>query len=290
MRAALFFFSSFAFCLFTFAFRVVATRRAIIGLKAANENRVGTGARSDRSSPPSVSNAQTSPPVKIREGLMKSTLIRRNLFVFALAATLAASSLAGLRTASAAAPQQKPGAAASKPAPQRGATAQTPAGPIAEAVPLVSRVLPNGLEVIVLEDHSVPLVTVEMAVRNGSFTEPPELNGLSHLYEHMFFKVSPERGKQADYLQNIDALGIVYNGQTQEEVVEYYFTTTTPNFPVAMRFMRDQAQYQSFDEGQFTQEKEVVIGELERHEANPFGEIGEQLNNKLFYKYPSRKN
>ncbi|PYT03270.1 MAG: hypothetical protein DMF65_04495 [Acidobacteria bacterium] len=222
---------------------------------------------------------------------MKSTLIRRNLFVFALAATLAASSLAGLRTASAAAPQQKSGAAApSKPAPQRGAPAQAPAGPIAEAAPLVSRVLPNGLEVIVLEDHSVPLVTVELAVRNGSFTEPPELNGLSHLYEHMFFKVSPESAKHADYLQNIDALGIVYNGQTQEEVVEYYFTTTTPNFPVAMRFMRDQAQYQSFDEGQFAQEKEVVIGELERHEANPFGEIGEQLNNKLFYKYPSRKN
>ena len=31
-------------------------------------------------------------------------------------------------------------------------------------------------------------MTVELAVRNGSFTEPPELNGLSHLYEHMFFK------------------------------------------------------------------------------------------------------
>src|SRR5437762_2893868 len=145
---------------------------------------------------------------------MKSTTVRRNLFVFALAAALAASSLAGLRTASAAALRQKSGATAQKPAPQRGATAQAPAGPIAEAVPLVSRVLPNGLEVIVLEDHSVPLVTVELAVRNGSFTEPPELNGLSHLYEHMFFKVSPERGKQADYLQNIDALGIVYNGAT----------------------------------------------------------------------------
>ena len=32
------------------------------------------------------------------------------------------------------------------------------------------------------------IVTVELAVRNGSFTEPPELHGLSHLYEHMFFK------------------------------------------------------------------------------------------------------
>ncbi len=53
---------------------------------------------------------------------------------------------------------------------------------------IASRVLPNGLEIIVFEDHSVPIVTVELAVRNGSFTEPPELNGLSHLYEHMFFK------------------------------------------------------------------------------------------------------
>ncbi len=55
-------------------------------------------------------------------------------------------------------------------------------------VPFVNKVLPNGLEVIVLPDASVPIVTVELAVRNGSFTEPLELNGLSHLYEHMFFK------------------------------------------------------------------------------------------------------
>ncbi|HST54202.1 MAG TPA: pitrilysin family protein [Pyrinomonadaceae bacterium] len=206
-------------------------------------------------------------------------MLRRNLFVFALAASMLASSLA------VAAPQRP----APKPAaPQSPVTALS--GPIAEAAPLVNKILPNGLEIIVLEDHSVPLVTCELAVRNGSFTEPPELNGLSHLYEHMFFKVSPEQAKKSDYLQNIDSLGIVYNGQTQEEVVEYYFTTTTPNFPVAMRFMRDQAMYQTFDESQFAQEKEVVIGELERHESNPFGEIGEEMNDKLFYKYPSRKN
>jgi len=46
---------------------------------------------------------------------------------------------------------------------------------------LVNRVLANGLEIIVLEDHSVPLVTIELAVKNGSYTEPLELNGLSHL-------------------------------------------------------------------------------------------------------------
>ncbi len=69
-------------------------------------------------------------------------------------------------------------------------TAAAPQAPLASEPKLVNKVLPNGLEIIVLEDHSVPLVTVELAVRNGSYTEPPELNGLSHLYEHMFFKAN----------------------------------------------------------------------------------------------------
>jgi zinc protease len=161
--------------------------------------------------------------------------------------------------------------------------------PLAEAVPFVNKTLSNGLEIVVLEDHSVPLVTVELAVRNGSFTEPPELNGLSHLYEHMFFKANRATKNDQDYLQTIDQLGILYNGQTQEEIVEYYFTTTTPNLPVAMHFMRDAVRYPLFDEHQFEQEREVVIGELDRHESNPFGFLTSEMNNRLFYKYPSRK-
>jgi zinc protease len=154
----------------------------------------------------------------------------------------------------------------------------------------VNRQLPNGLEMIVLEDHSIPLVTCELAVRNGSFTEPPELNGLSHLYEHMFFKANRASLEGESYLNTIDQLGIVYNGQTQEELVNYYFTTTTPNLPVAMRFLRDAVRYPLFDEHQFEQEREVVISELDRHESNPFGFLSLELNNRLFYKYPSRKN
>jgi zinc protease len=42
-------------------------------------------------------------------------------------------------------------------------------------------------------------------------------------------------------------------------------------------------------EQQFAQEREVVVGELDRHESNPYGELGEQMNQRLFYKYPSRK-
>ena len=50
--------------------------------------------------------------------------------------------------------------------------------------------LSNGLEVIVIENHAVPLVTVEIDVKNGAYTESPEYDGLSHLYEHMFFKAN----------------------------------------------------------------------------------------------------
>jgi zinc protease len=156
-------------------------------------------------------------------------------------------------------------------------------------VPLVDKRLPNGLDIIVLEDHSIPLVTVELAVRNGSFTEPPELNGLSHLYEHMFFKSNRATLDRALYLRDIDQLGIIYNGTTQEEVVEYYFTTTTPNFPIAMRFMRDSVRYPAFDEREFANEREVVIGEIDRNESNPFSVVSDELNRRMFFQYPSRK-
>jgi zinc protease len=168
------------------------------------------------------------------------------------------------------------------------ATAAAAARPQQQAQ-LVNRVLPNGLEVIVLEDHSVPLVTIELAVKNGSYTEPPELNGLSHLYEHMFFKANRAIANAEEYLQTIGQLGIAYNGSTREEVVNYYFTTTSPNLRTAMNFMRDAARYPLFDKGEFEREREVVIGEIDRNESNPFYYLNLELNNRLFYKYPSRK-
>src|SRR5688500_2674896 len=106
---------------------------------------------------------------------MKSKLSGRNLSVLALAASLLAASLAPA-AALGAAPRRTTTAQAAPPRPAP-SPAQA-AAPLAEAPPFVNKILPNGLEVIVLEDHSVPLVTVELAVRNGSFTEPPEFNGL----------------------------------------------------------------------------------------------------------------
>jgi zinc protease len=172
------------------------------------------------------------------------------------------------------------------------AVKQAPAGAAtsrAQSTPLVNKVLANGLEVIVLEDHSIPLVTVELAVKNGSYTEPPELNGLSHLYEHMFFKANRAVANREDYLKQIDQLGIVYNGSTREEIVNYYFSTTTPNMFTAMRLLRDSARYPLFDADQFEQERQAVLGEIDRNESNPGYFLNQAMTNSLFSKYPSRK-
>ena len=170
-------------------------------------------------------------------------------------------------------------------APQK---ATVPARP--QQAQLVNHTLANGLEIIVLEDHSVPLVTLELAVKNGSYTEPPELNGLSHLYEHMFFKANRAVANAEDYLRTIGQLGIAYNGTTREEVVDYYFTTTTPNLQTAMRFMRDSVRYPLFEQGEFEREREVVIGEIDRNESNPFFYLNKEMTARMFSKYTSRKN
>src|SRR5689334_25290783 len=71
---------------------------------------------------------------------------------------------------------------------QQRSTQPTPtaAAPAASArlpeAKIFSQVLSNGLEVIVLEDHSITLVTIELAVKNGSYTELTEINGIYQLF------------------------------------------------------------------------------------------------------------
>jgi zinc protease len=168
---------------------------------------------------------------------------------------------------------------------------KTPAAPLRlPQAQLASKVLANGLEVIVLEDHSIPLITIEAAVRNGSYTEPPELNGLSHLYEHMFFKTNRAVANQEDYVRTIGNLGIAYNASTREEVVNYFFTTTSPSLRTSLQFMRDSIRYPLFDEREFEREREVVIGEIDRQESNPYFYLNQGLTERLYSKYTSRKN
>ncbi len=151
------------------------------------------------------------------------------------------------------------------------------------------KTLKNGLAVIVIENRSVPLVTLELAVKNGAYTEPPEYNGLSHLYEHMFFK-SNERSKTDGYFDGAGELAIFRNANTKEEVVNYFATTVKSSLRPAMIIMRDALRYPLFDKQELDQEIQIVLDEFSRNEANPFFHLNKAMDQKLWYKYFSRKN
>ena len=137
-------------------------------------------------------------------------------------------------------------------------------------VGIQSRKLANGLEVLVIENHSVPLVTIELDVKNGAFTEGPEFSGLSHLYEHMFFKANRTIPSQEQYLKRVNQLGAQWNGTTSEERVNYYITVGVDSLVPSMQFMEDAIRYPLFNQDELMRERPVVLGEFDRNEANPF--------------------
>lgn len=159
----------------------------------------------------------------------------------------------------------------------------------AAEAPWQQTTLANGLEVIVLESHAVPLVTIEIAVKNGAYTEPPDYNGLSHLYEHMFFKANRKIPNQERFKERERELGIVSNGSTSTECVNYYVTTTRSFLDGALEFMNDAIRFPLFDEVELEKEKQVVLEEFDRDDANPYDVFHRRLNEKLWYRHPGRK-
>lgn len=136
-------------------------------------------------------------------------------------------------------------------------------------LPLTVRTLDNGLTVAVVENHAVPIVTVEAAVRNGAMNEPPRWNGLSHLWEHMFFKGNARIPDQDAYLRRARELGMIWNGTTGTERVNYFFTLPSANLRGGLQFMSDALRSPRFDPAEFEREKQVVLGEFDRNEATP---------------------
>ncbi|MEJ7678946.1 MAG: insulinase family protein [Segetibacter sp.] len=97
--------------------------------------------------------------------------------------------------------------------------------------------LDNGLEIVVIENPKVPLATIEIAVKNGAYTEGPEYSGLSHLFEHMFFKANKDYPNQEKFLKRTQELGAIWNGTTGFERVNYFFTIHKDSLLAGLNFM-----------------------------------------------------
>ena len=151
-------------------------------------------------------------------------------------------------------------------------------------------VLANGLEVVVVENHGVPIATLEIDVRNGAFTQTPEYAGLAHMYEHMFFKANRELPEPDAFVDRAAELGAVYNGSTREENVNYYLTLPSSSVEGGMRLLASALRYPLFLEEELRREKEVVLGEYDRNEAEPGFALQQKATELLYPGHFSRKN
>ena len=127
--------------------------------------------------------------------------------------------------------------------------------------------LRNGLEVIVVVNHGVPLATIEVEVRNGSFTQEAGFEGLSHLYEHMFFRANADFPAPDAFSERASTLGAEFNGTTQEERVNYYLTLGSENLEQGMGLMASALRKPLFRSDELERERAVVIGEYDRDES-----------------------
>ncbi len=147
--------------------------------------------------------------------------------------------------------------------------------------------LENGLQVIVVENHTVPLATVLVAVRNGAFTQDSADQGLAHLYEHMLFHSyhhDPSAfAVEATYLKGR------YNGGTGDEVVYYYVALPSTNVDGGLRLIARLIQQADFTNGDLKAERPVVLDELQRDESDPEERLERQVSRALWGSSWSRK-
>jgi len=149
--------------------------------------------------------------------------------------------------------------------------------------------LPNGLEVVVIENSKVPLATIEIAVKNGAYTEGPEFSGLSHLFEHMFFKANKDYPDQEKFLKRTQELGAIWNGTTDVERVNYFFTFDRDSLKAGLKFMNAAIRFPIYREEDMKKERPVVDGEFQRGESDPGFQLWYGVQQKLWGDLVTRK-
>lgn len=164
------------------------------------------------------------------------------------------------------------------------ASAQSPAA----AVPQVryeKTTLPNGLEVILVEDHRLPIVAVNIWYHVGPANEAPGLTGFAHLFEHMMFAGTRHlpRGLADRLLEGAGATDS--NGSTDYDRTNYYDTVPSNQLELALWVHADRMGYllDVLDQAALSNQQDVVRNERRQSVENrPYGIVEEALNHALF--------
>jgi len=151
--------------------------------------------------------------------------------------------------------------------------------------------LPNGLRVILSEDHSTPIVHVSLWYHVGSKNEKKGRTGFAHLFEHMMFKGSKNVEPEA-HTSIIASVGGQSNAYTNEDATVFWQTLPAQFTPLALWLEADRMATLRIDEEAFRREREVVKEERRmRVENQPYGRLNEIVYDHAFsahpYKHPT---
>ena len=117
--------------------------------------------------------------------------------------------------------------------------------------------LPNGLRVIYSEDHSTPIVSVDVWYEVGSRNERPGRSGFAHLFEHMMFQGSAHI-KKAEHNQLIERAGGEFNGSTAEDRTNYWETVPSNRLNLALWAEADRMRALAITEENFENQRQAV--------------------------------
>jgi zinc protease len=117
--------------------------------------------------------------------------------------------------------------------------------------------LPNGLRVIYSEDHSTPIVTVDVWYEVGSRNERAGRSGFAHLFEHMMFEGSAHV-KKSEHGQLVERAGGIYNGSTAEDRTNYFETVPSNRLNLALWLEADRMRSLAITEEHFENQRQAV--------------------------------
>jgi len=154
--------------------------------------------------------------------------------------------------------------------------------------PAQKRVLPNGLTVIVQEDRSAPVVSVQAWCGTGSIDENAHLGaGLSHILEHMLFKGTKTRASSA-IAQKIQDVGGYINAYTSFDRTVYWIDVPKAGTSVALEILSDTMMNSTLSQEEYAKEQEVIRREFAMSMDDPDRMAGQLLFATAFQRHPYR--
>lgn len=149
-------------------------------------------------------------------------------------------------------------------------------------------VLDDGMVCLVKEDHSAPVVSVQIWVGTGSIHEGEYLGaGLSHYMEHMIFKGTEQRGP-TDITTEINEAGGDINAYTSLDRTVFHSVLPAKNWKVGVDVLSDAVMHASFPEEEWAREKDVVIREVAMGKDDPSRVLWKLLSRTAYRVHPYR--